>query len=200
MDEDPEKNGESTFIPPFDGNCPSTPPASVVRAHGGSVLRVARSLRHYRDTRICNALGVRDPECASQGSLVPLHGFPGWTTVHLDGPLYPLFLNSHQENESKSNTVSQPISGFDLPSQHSIAFSNFIELPEPGPTRSVVRRLFESFERHPDSCRPKERPAQLTGSDLSVQAQPTGTLALARTLKGRHLRMIAIAGSIGTLT
>ncbi len=66
--------------------------------------------------------------------------------------------------------------------------------------RSVPRRLVDSFKRDPNShSSPKET---LDGDgrvfDVEGAALATANSPLNRHLKGRHLQMIAIGGSIGT--
>lgn len=65
--------------------------------------------------------------------------------------------------------------------------------------QSFGRRLFESFKRDPNLT---ATPKGVIGSNGRVYdggsaAQATAISPLARKLKGRHLQMIAIGGSIG---
>lgn len=67
------------------------------------------------------------------------------------------------------------------------------------PRRSVPRRVIDSFRRDPNS---RVTPNGVIGAngavfDAEVAAQNTADSPLARKLKGRHLQMIAIGGSIG---
>lgn len=66
--------------------------------------------------------------------------------------------------------------------------------------RSIPKRIIDSFRRDPNLT---ATPAGIYGSngrvfDPRLAAVGTATTALQRRLKGRHLQMIAIGGSIGT--
>jgi hypothetical protein len=61
------------------------------------------------------------------------------------------------------------------------------------------RRVLDSFKRDPNTNMPPGRALGSDGKifDVESAAQNTATSPLARRLKGRHLQMIAIGGSIG---
>lgn len=63
------------------------------------------------------------------------------------------------------------------------------------------RRAWDSFKRDPDAHITKKGQVGANGHvfDLEGAAQSTAESGLARKLKGRHLQMIAIGGSIGSL-
>lgn len=76
------------------------------------------------------------------------------------------------------------------------------ELPgygESQPAGSFAQRFIDSFKRDPNAHVTKSGAEGATGNaiDLETAAQNTANSALHRRLKGRHLQMIAIGGSIG---
>ena len=85
--------------------------------------------------------------------------------------------------------------------------SNLIGTTEPvydenvEPKGTIPHRVWESFKRDPDL---RATPRGVIGAngkvfDVEAAAQATADSPLARKLKGRHLQMIAIGGSIGML-
>lgn len=67
------------------------------------------------------------------------------------------------------------------------------------PPRSgnIMRRFIDDFKPHPQQLHRKENLANAK-NDLERAAIATAESPLSRRLKGRHLQMIAIGGSIGT--
>lgn len=65
---------------------------------------------------------------------------------------------------------------------------------------TFFQRQLDSFKRHPSTVVAVKGPIDGEGHTYDVNAAVAGTAntALARVLKGRHLQMIAIGGSIGT--
>ena len=96
------------------------------------------------------------------------------------------------EKPSYRRPSSSPESNF------SVAIGS--DFTPPPDTRALHTRIWDSFRRDPDRT-PITHPGIFSndgkGFDASDAAQRTADSPLARVLKGRHLQMIAIGGSIG---
>lgn len=71
---------------------------------------------------------------------------------------------------------------------------------KPAKSRNVAKRAWDSFKRNPDYHITQKGAVRANGQvfDVETAAMATAESPLARKLKGRHLQMIAIGGSIGT--
>lgn len=71
----------------------------------------------------------------------------------------------------------------------------------PSKWRNVARAAWDSFKENPDYHITEKGQVGANGQvyDVEGAAEATATSPLARKLKGRHLQMIAIGGSIGNL-
>lgn len=78
----------------------------------------------------------------------------------------------------------------------------YFEDEENRPRPSLPRRLWDSFQRDPHAHATPVGTLGANGKvfDLEGAAHATANTTLARKLKGRHLQMIAIGGSIGMST
>lgn len=93
---------------------------------------------------------------------------------------------------SKPSLQSSPES-----SSFAVVEPNYDELPKV--QQSLPVRIWESFKRDPHAHATPRGTIGADGKVFDVEgaAQATANTALARKLKGRHLQMIAIGGSIG---
>lgn len=86
-------------------------------------------------------------------------------------------------------------------SPESDSLQTAIAEPYHNPEGNLVRRIIDGFKRNSNL---HATPAGVVGAngqvyDVEAAAQATANSPLARKLKGRHLQMIAIGGSIGML-
>lgn len=88
----------------------------------------------------------------------------------------------HSSPESSSFAIIEP---------------NYDELPKA--KQSIPMRIWDSFKRDPSAYTTPRGTIGADGKvfDVESAAQATANTTLARKLKGRHLQMIAIGGSIG---
>ncbi|KAF1987711.1 amino acid permease [Aulographum hederae CBS 113979] len=90
------------------------------------------------------------------------------------------------DEKDVQSTSASPTQGFDEPSS--------------GPKQPMMTRIIDSFKRDPNQHATPKGAVGADGKvfDVESAAQGTAESPLARKLKGRHLQMIAIGGSIGT--
>ncbi|MCJ1423553.1 glyceraldehyde-3-phosphate dehydrogenase 1 [Sticta canariensis] len=100
-----------------------------------------------------------------------------------ESPPKPIKSSSNSSPESSSFAIIEP---------------NYDD--EPKVKRSIPQRIWNSFKRDPSAHATPVGTLGANGKvfDLEGAAQATANTTLARKLKGRHLQMIAIGGSIGT--
>lgn len=96
-----------------------------------------------------------------------------------------------QSKPSKTSPKSSPVS-----SSFGIIEPNYDDERK---KRSIPMRVWESFQRDPNAHATPVGTLGANGKvfDLEGAARATANTTLARKLKGRHLQMIAIGGSIG---
>ena len=104
---------------------------------------------------------------------------------------------NQEKNKEAKEVHDSPESG-SLDSNVFGASQSFYESTAPAP-RSITSRLFDGFKRDPNL---RATPHGIIGSngkvfDVEAANEATANSPLARKLKGRHLQMIAIGGSIG---
>ena len=85
------------------------------------------------------------------------------------------------------------------PNNHVHVPPTYEESDDHGRRNSFIQRIIDSFKRDPNAYVSKHVGADGKVFDLEGAAAATAASPLHRRLKGRHLQMIAIGGSIGEI-
>lgn len=119
--------------------------------------------------------------------------------IPYESPNRPVATRAGSEPANSSSDTSQAHS---IPAAPVLESKEYFEDQENRPRPSLPRRVWDSFQRDPSAHATPVGTLGANGKvfDLEGAAHATANTTLARKLKGRHLQMIAIGGSIGMST
>lgn len=122
--------------------------------------------------------------------------------VPYESPIKPAATPAGSEPAKPSSDSSPPHSIPATILSPRLESKEYFEDEENRPRPSLPRRVWDSFQRDPNAHATPVGTLGANGKvfDLEGAAHATANTTLARKLKGRHLQMIAIGGSIGTST
>lgn len=119
--------------------------------------------------------------------------------VPYESPNKPVATPAGSNPSKPSSDTSPPHSIPATTLSPTLESKEYFEDEENRPRPSLPRRLWDSFQRDPHAHATPVGTLGANGKvfDLEGAAHATANTTLARKLKGRHLQMIAIGGSIG---
>lgn len=175
----------------------SDPAATLASSSGLSHPRLAQALEQSNSNCLvpcCSGLAIKH-----LGYGYPASYLTAGSSPRADHSQVSL-LDFHRPPTTSSASMEE----FEKAARSEYSPSGSGDLPEYGrnhdPGRAWQRRFVDSFRRDPNA---HATPTGVVGTDgrvfdVETAARATATSPLTRTLKGRHLQMIAIGGSIGT--